>query len=180
LRVSQDFLDDRWSNEKRVVRTEKDKKWNIFKDFTNKINNGLNNQDFEKVWNVLQDLLREIEKSAKLIEKEGYPSFFLRCLKRVHDEITEFNKNAEARKKMKKHSSIAFNTMNQKMKKIYPDYEEQINQLLEKGEEEEEESEIEEESSSESSSDEDDITLLESPDPMVRRRYWLKKKVKKD
>jgi excinuclease UvrABC helicase subunit UvrB len=81
----QDFLDDRWSNQKRVVRTEKEKKWNIIKDLSNKINGALNNQDFEKVWAVLQDMLKEVEKSSKLIEKEGYPSFFLKCLKRVND-----------------------------------------------------------------------------------------------
>jgi hypothetical protein len=41
----------------------------------------------------------------------------------VKDEIDEFSKNTEAKKKMKKHSATAFNTMNQKLKKIYPDYE---------------------------------------------------------
>jgi hypothetical protein len=46
--------DDRGNNEKRVVRTEKDKKWNLIKDITVKINSALNNQDFEKVWNLLQ------------------------------------------------------------------------------------------------------------------------------
>lgn len=114
--------DDRNNNEKRVVRTEKEKKWNIVKDITIKINNALNNQDFEKVWNMLQDLLKEIEKMTKLIEKEGYPQVFLRCLKKIKDEIAEFDTNVEAKKKMKKHSATAFNTMKQKYKKIYPDF----------------------------------------------------------
>jgi len=38
---------------------------------------------------------------------------------------------------MKKHSATAFNTMNQKLKKIYPDFEEQIKELLEKGDDDE-------------------------------------------
>ena len=100
------------------------------------IEGALNNQDFEKVWALLQEMLRQIEKSSKLIEKEGYPPFFLKCLKRVNDEIVEFSKS-EARKKMKKHSATAFNTMNQKLKKIYPDFEEQIKELLEKGDDDE-------------------------------------------
>ena len=54
----QDFLDERWNNKKREVKTEKEKKWNIIKDYTKKIDGGLNNQDFEKVWGLLQDLLR--------------------------------------------------------------------------------------------------------------------------
>ena len=46
--------------------------------------------------------------------------FFLRCIKRLHDELAEFAKNGEAKKKLKKHALVAFNTMSQKMKKIYP------------------------------------------------------------
>jgi hypothetical protein len=46
--------DDRVSNEKRFVRTEKDKKWNLIRDITVKINSALNNRDFEKVWSMLQ------------------------------------------------------------------------------------------------------------------------------
>lgn len=34
---------------------------------------------------------------------------------------------------MKKHSATAFNTMKQKMKKIYPEYEKTIDELLAKG-----------------------------------------------
>ena len=34
---------------------------------------------------------------------------------------------------MKKHSATAFNTMSQKMKKIYPDFEEQIQEIMDKG-----------------------------------------------
>jgi nitrate/nitrite-specific signal transduction histidine kinase len=34
---------------------------------------------------------------------------------------------------MKKHSATAFNTMSQKLKKIYPDFEEKIAELLAKG-----------------------------------------------
>jgi hypothetical protein len=65
---TQDFMDEgRGDNEKRVVRTEKDKKWNIVKDLTVKIGSGLNSQDYEKVWTLLQDLLKEIEKAKILI-----------------------------------------------------------------------------------------------------------------
>lgn len=41
-------------NEKRVVRTEKEKKWTAIKDLTVKLGNALNSQDFEKVWDLLQ------------------------------------------------------------------------------------------------------------------------------
>lgn len=39
-------------------------------------------------------MLKEIEKIAKLIEKEGYPRLFLRCLKKIKDEIAEVDGNS--------------------------------------------------------------------------------------
>lgn len=45
---------------KRVVRTEKEKKWMVIKDCANKIGTALNNQNFEKVWELLQELLKEV------------------------------------------------------------------------------------------------------------------------
>jgi cyclopropane fatty-acyl-phospholipid synthase-like methyltransferase len=106
-----------------------------------KINNALNIQDFERVWTLLQEILKEVEKMGKLIEKEGFPQHFLRCLKKVKDEIAEVDANAEVKKKMKKHSATAFNTMKQKFKKIYPEYEAAVEADLAKGEEESEQSE---------------------------------------
>jgi hypothetical protein len=60
-------MDERYTKEKRVVRTEKDKRWNTIKDFTVKINSALNSQDFERVWTILQELIKEVEKSSKII-----------------------------------------------------------------------------------------------------------------
>jgi hypothetical protein len=57
----------------------------------------------------------------------------LRCLFRIKDDIAEFDGNAEAKKKMKKHSASAFSTMKQKLKKIYPEYEAAIDAEMEKG-----------------------------------------------
>ena len=62
----------------------------------------------------------------------------MRCLKRIKDDIAEFDANADAKKKMKKPSASAFSTMKQKLKKIYPEYETAINEELTKNEEEEE------------------------------------------
>jgi translation initiation factor 3 subunit C len=128
-------------------------------------------------------LLKEVEKIAKLIEKEGYPHLFLRCLKKIKDEIAEVDGNAEVKKKMKKHSNSAFSTMKQKFKKIYPDFEAAIEAELAKGEEESEESEEEVDEDDEDDSEEDeedDKALLSSPDPMVRRKYWLKRPKRKE
>ena len=108
------------------MRSEKDKKWNLIKEMAGRINKALNIRDFEKVWAELQKLLKEIEGASKLIEKEGYPSSFLKILKRVHEEIEELNTDSEEKKKLKKHAATAFNTMRQKLKKIYPEYQSHI------------------------------------------------------
>lgn len=58
-------------------------------------------------------------------------------MKRIKDDIAEFDSNPDAKKKMKKTSASAFSTMKQKLKKIYPEYEAAINEELTKNEEEE-------------------------------------------
>ena len=73
--------------------------------------------------------------------------------------------------------------MKQKLKnKIMPTFESHIEKFKTEGVKEEESGSdsFAESSESDSESDEDDRDLLKSDDPMVRRRYWLKKTVKEE
>ena len=79
----------------------------------------INNQDFDKAWDFLQEMLKEVEKSAKYIEKEGYPSSVLRTIKFCNEEVMKVD--PETKKKMKNPKS--FNIMKQKLKnKIIPEF----------------------------------------------------------
>ena len=44
----------------------------------------LNNKDWDKAWDNLQDMLKEVEKASKYIEKEGLPKRFLKTLSQVN------------------------------------------------------------------------------------------------
>ena len=50
--------DDHETHVKRTVQTEKDKKWNIIKTLCTKINTYMNNQDYQKVWDNLEEALK--------------------------------------------------------------------------------------------------------------------------
>lgn len=49
--------------------TEADKKRAVFKKISNSITTAINNLDFDKAWDFVQDMLKEVDKSAKFIEK---------------------------------------------------------------------------------------------------------------
>lgn len=84
----------------------------LFRNLASKITKSLNIGDFDKTWDTLQEMLKEIDKSAKFIEREGYPSSVLRVIKLVHEEVMKVD--PETKKKMKNPKS--FNIMKQKLK----------------------------------------------------------------
>lgn len=60
--------DDYVDNDKdRVILTEKQKKTAVFKKFSDTIITAINNLDFDRAWDNLEKMLREVEKSAKYI-----------------------------------------------------------------------------------------------------------------
>ena len=78
------------------------------------------------MWDNLQDMLKEVEKASKFIEKEGFPKRFLKTLSQVNEDVNGVS--AEEKKKMKNPKS--FNTMKQKLKnKIIPDYKKHLEEL---------------------------------------------------
>lgn len=67
--------------------TEKEKKKALFKKMSQTVQVAMNNKDWDKVWDNLQDMLKEVEKSSKFIEKEGTPVSFLKTLNQVNEEV---------------------------------------------------------------------------------------------
>ena len=159
-----------------MLLAESEKKKALFKKIAASITTKINNHDFDKAWDFLQEMLKEVEKSAKYIEKEGYPSSFLRTLKFVNEEVMKID--PETKKKMKNPKS--FNIMKQKLKnKIMPEYKKVLEDFVD------EESAESSSSSSVSSSDEESESevykgYLNSDDPMIRRKYWLKRPKKEE
>ena len=49
--------------------TEKEKKWAELRKSIANTNNALNNHDFDKVWDNVQEMFASIEKAQKLVDK---------------------------------------------------------------------------------------------------------------
>lgn len=134
--------DDYVDNDKdRVILTEKQKKTAVFKKFSDTIITAINNLDFDRAWDNLEKMLREVEKSAKYIEREGYPPAVLRAISFANEEIMKVD--PETKKKMKNPKS--FNIMKQKLKnKIMPEYEVFLKDFVDVNENEEKSSDSDE------------------------------------
>lgn len=51
----------------------------------------MNTLDYDKVWEKFQELLANVEKSSKLIEKEGHPGFLLKFLMKIDEEVNNLD-----------------------------------------------------------------------------------------
>ena len=91
----------------------------IFNKIGSNLTKVVNNQDWDKACDNLQELLKEVEKAKKYIDTNGYPSSVLRSIKLLNDEINGVS--AEDKKKMK--NTKGFNILKQKLRKAYPDFE---------------------------------------------------------
>uniref|UniRef100_A0A1I8FQV5 EIF-3c_N domain-containing protein n=1 Tax=Macrostomum lignano TaxID=282301 RepID=A0A1I8FQV5_9PLAT len=109
--------------EKRVVKSQKEKK---FGELTSIVKNLRNHKKINDVSNVLTDfeeLVKKFEKSKKVIEAEGVPNFYIKCIA----ELEDFTNEAwEGRKKMSKMAAKSLTTLRQKIRKYNRDFEEKI------------------------------------------------------
>ena len=77
------------------MRTENEKKWETFKKICKNIKSKSNTNDFTEVLNQFQELVKEIEKSDKLLKQDGYPRFLLSTIIELIEFVTGFTKKKE-------------------------------------------------------------------------------------
>jgi translation initiation factor 3 subunit C len=170
--------------EKRVVRSFRDKRWAVMGDICKNLKNHARIGDFVSLVTDYDRLVAEIVKSKAIVEAEGLPAFFTRNLVRIEDAVAAVSKD-EA-KKLNTKSSKALNKLKQLIKKDNKLYEAEIeafrkNPVL--SEESSEESEAAEESSSDewgSGSDSEEAESDDVRDPNNRRAFWELKEEKKE
>lgn len=203
--IQRDLKSSDSEDDKRKVVGEKEKKWSLIKKLCQKIKDKLKINDFSEVNATYQELMKEIDRSKNLIEKDGYPSFYMKLIIQLIDHTNTF----EGKSKLNVVNGKEFTKLKQKMKKVEKDFEEELEKFKNKKEESEKEEEKETEkpkkikkpsfdapdgdpeddgddddeeeekskvSEIESDSEEDDKSPLDSTDPMIRRKYWMKKK----
>jgi len=205
--VKRQFIYESSSDEdtKRVVRSEKDKRYEALRNSIDKIKDKMKIEDFVAMGDEFDELNKQLEKSKKVIEKEGVPQFYIRICYVLENFLT--NLSAEKKNSLKPANKKAYNTLKHKVKKNNKNYEEKIKQFGEHPVYSDEESDSEEEAhkkadkkkaqkddsdedwksgsgeddSDEESEEEEGLSkYLQSSDPMVRRNYWLKREADSD
>ncbi|XP_065663279.1 eukaryotic translation initiation factor 3 subunit C isoform X3 [Hydra vulgaris] len=149
---SYQFSDDE-EDAKRVVRSAKDKKFEVLQVSLKSIRNSMKINDVVKIQTEYENLTKGYEKSKTIIQKEGIPNFFIKGLADLEDFIQQQWEDAEGRKKLSKLNAKALASLRQKVKKFNREFEEKIVDYKKdpsKYEEVEEEEENEEDADQES------------------------------
>ncbi|VDK56210.1 unnamed protein product [Cylicostephanus goldi] len=93
------YPSDSEDEEKRVVRTHKEKKFKELKDFIKQVNNAKNNKDFTKILSAFDELVKIYEKSRTVFARQNIstPRFYVRYLVDLEDFVLGFWDNKEAK-----------------------------------------------------------------------------------
>ncbi|XP_064612331.1 LOW QUALITY PROTEIN: eukaryotic translation initiation factor 3 subunit C-like [Liolophura sinensis] len=151
------FSDDE-EETKRIVRSAKDKRYEELRETIKLLKNHKKIKDMSKVLTDFEQLGKAYEKARKVVEKEGVPRFYIRCLVELDDFVSECWEDREGRKNMSKSNAKGLTTLRQKLRKYVRDFETEMTEYKENPDEGDEEAEDEEgdEDVSESDDEEDD------------------------
>ncbi len=115
--------------EKRIVRSEKDKRYEALRTCITRIKDKMRIQDFVSLGDQFDELNKTLEKSKKVIEKEGVPQFYIRICYVLENFLNNLSK--EEKNSLKKDNQKAYNTLKHKVKKNNKNYEEKIKAFAE-------------------------------------------------
>ena len=116
----------RWANmedsssedeEKRVVRSTKDKRWDQLHQTIKAMKNYKTIEDFGELQTGFDLLLKGIQKSKAIVDKEGIPPFVIRAMAELETYVADKYLDKESLKKFSKGKSISFNILRSKIRK---------------------------------------------------------------
>jgi translation initiation factor 3 subunit C len=79
---------------KRVVRTEKEKKMDDLQSIADKLNQHLSSKDYQQAQQKYEALQKQIQKSARIFDKDGVPDFILAVLNRLQTVVEDADNKA--------------------------------------------------------------------------------------
>eukprot|EP00825_Cyclidium_porcatum_P025202 TRINITY_DN2745_c0_g1_i10.p1 TRINITY_DN2745_c0_g1~~TRINITY_DN2745_c0_g1_i10.p1 ORF type:complete len:647 (-),score=200.19 TRINITY_DN2745_c0_g1_i10:112-2052(-) len=194
--IVNDLFSDSDEEEKRIVRTEKEKRWGKLKEIKNSISQKMKINDFNALYTEFENLTKEYEKSKRVVEKEGVPIFYIATLYLLQTYLTNYPN--EEKKKLSQTNNKSFNKMKHQLKKYNVQFQTQIDEYeknpVDPNEESEEEqkdgqkqegSDEEEKGSKQSKEDEDDDDLSDqqsssSESDEDERKQYLKSRQTND
>jgi len=113
-------------DQQRVVRSEKDKRFDQLKAIIKAVQNAMKISDWVSILNQFEKLNVELGKANKVVRKEGIPKFYLKCVVDLDNLFKETTKNKEVLKKLNRANQKAFQTMKQKLLKHNKEYEKEL------------------------------------------------------
>ncbi|KRY93188.1 Eukaryotic translation initiation factor 3 subunit C [Trichinella pseudospiralis] len=111
-------------DERRVVRPEKDRRFEELNELIRQIKNYRKISDMSKLLGGFEDLCKAFQKARALIDREGggTPRFFLRCLAELEQFVNEKWEDREGRRQMSKNNARGLTTLRQKLRKYMREF----------------------------------------------------------
>jgi len=117
---------DEEEEQQRVVRSEKDKRWETLKSIITNLKNAQKIKDWTKILDQFERLTKELEKAKKVTRKEGIPKFYFQAILDLDEYLKETSKNKEEIKKMKVLSQKAMASMKSKLLRHTKEFEKEL------------------------------------------------------
>eukprot|EP01132_Coremiostelium_polycephalum_P005374 gene5374-6706_t len=170
--------------EKRVVRSAKDKTWILFDENLTAVRNHLKTNDWVSLATDFDNLTKLVQKNSKTITKEGVPPSMIKSLFLIEQAHTSMT--AQKKKDLSSTNAKSYNRIKQSLKKTVAQYESQIKvyrdqpSLADKAPEDDDEESESEEDESESESEEDVKPAPKKPaapsKPVAKSSFFKKSK----
>lgn len=164
-------LSDDEEDTKRVVRSEKDKRYEDLRNIIKTLKNHKKIKDMASVLTDFEGLCKSYDKAKKVVDKEGIPRFYLRCLVELLDFVNECWEDREWRDTISKNNSKGLTTLRQKLRKYCRDFETEMAKYRENPDEGDEEEEGEERNEGDESEDSDVPAARIEDKPMKAAKF---------
>lgn len=114
-KIFRDVESSESEEEKRTVKTEKDKRFGAMRETIRKITDKIKINDFVAIYNEYAELNKLLEKAKKITDKEGVPTFYIRICFMLENLVN--NMKGDEKKKLSSSNNKSYNILKQQLKK---------------------------------------------------------------